>query len=396
MHHPNTWPSPLWLIRFNGPIEKGIGTVHEVNQQDHASVTSHSRAPMRIGYSYWGFLTTGVLNTPDGSRANRRSVIDALEQAGHQVVLLQSNRDLVEAGVDQTGRYRFDEGLPELDGIVYEWRWPLPGRNTTTCGTGGHTCDLHRQQQLLEHYTYGRDLPTIVWDLDRRLPSDDGLRGRANVRVAEYALLPTPGAVTVACPVPDELLDSCDPSALAGSARDLELLYVGNQYGRDDAFDRLFAPTAAELRHRVAGTWTDIAAWPQVQFTGRCRFDEVAGLHRRSLATLLLLPERYRAVGHQTCRLFEAVTQGCLPLTPADTVCAEQFTPPQLHVRDAADVIAKVRWVAGIAGTAEHEALIRGCLSLLEPYRTSTQVEVLLATLYDLADAGRPAPSRSY
>jgi len=169
-------------------------------------------------------------------------------------------------------------------------------------------------------------------------------------------------------------------------------VYVGNQYGRDDAFDRLFAPAAAACRHRVAGKWTETSAWPHVRFSGRCGFDGVAGLHRRALATLLLLPERYRTVGHQTCRLFEAVTQGCLPLTPADTVGADRFTPASLHVRDADEVIAKLRWIAAIQGTSEHAELIGECLRMLDPYRVSAQIPVLLNALHDIAG---PVPSRS-
>ena len=350
---------------------------------------------MRIGYSFWGFLTDGVLDTPDGGRSYRRSVIDAVQEAGHQVVLVQANRDLIEAGTDLTSVYRFDDGLPVLDAIIYEWRWPLPGRNTIACGTPGHTCDLHRQQQLLDFYTHTLGLPSIVWDQDRRLAADDSLRAQPNVRVAEYALKPDPGAVTVTCPVPDELLDSADPHLLARESRDLYLVYVGNQYGRDDAFDRYFAPAAVQVPHRVAGKWVNVGAWPQVQFTGRCRFDEVASIHRRALATVLLLPERYGVVGHQTSRLFESVVNGCLPLTPADTVGAEKFTPPSLHVRDADEVVDRIRWIARIAGTDEHAALIRECLDLLNPYRTSRQAAALIATLHGLAGAARPVPSRS-
>lgn len=348
----------------------------------------------RIGYSCWGFLTSGVLDTPDGSRSYRRSVIDALQAGGHQVVLMQANRDLTEAGVDLTDRYRFDDGLPELDAIIYEWRWPLPGRNTTVCGTAGHTCDLHRQQQLLDHYTHAIGLPSIIWDKDRWLPADDLLRRLANVRVAEYALRPSLGAVTVACSVPDELLDAADPSRLARQSRDLPLVYVGNQYGRDDAFGHYFAPAAAHMAHRVAGKWTNVDAWPHVRFTGRCRFDEVADIHGRALATVLLLPERYRTVGHQTQRLFEAVTAGCLPLIPTDTMDADRFAPVNLHVSDADEVVNRVRWIESIAGTDDHCALIRSCLDLLDPYRTSRQAAALITTLHGLAGTRRPVPAR--
>lgn len=346
---------------------------------------------MRIGYSMWGFLTAGVLDTPDGSRAYRRPLIDAVHAAGHQVVLLQINRDLAEAGVDLRASYRFDAGLPELDAMIFEWRWPLLGRNTTECGSQGHTCDLHRQQELIEHYTFSRESPTIVWDLDRQLPDDDSLRRHPAVKVAEYALLPNPGALTVTCPIPDHTLDDADPVALARRTRPVDLVYVGNQYDRDDAFTAFFAPAAAHLTHRVAGKWPRTDAWPHVTFTGRAAFEDVAEIHTAALATVLLLPERYRAVGHQTSRLFEAVTQGCLPLTPADTACADAFTPDVLHVQDGADVLAKVRWLRRLAGSREHQALIAACLTRLEPYRLSRQAGVLLDALHQLA---APEPLR--
>ncbi|GAB1641491.1 hypothetical protein [Krasilnikovia sp. MM14-A1259] len=127
---------------------------------------------MRLGYSCWGCLGPGVVETPDGLRAYRRPLIDGLTDAGHEVVLVQANRDLAEAGLDLRDRYTYG-GLPDLDALMLEWRWPLPGRNTTPCGTPGRTCDLHRQIGLLEHYTRACGTPTVIWDLDRQLPADD-------------------------------------------------------------------------------------------------------------------------------------------------------------------------------------------------------------------------------
>ena len=54
--------------------------------------------------------------------------------------------------------------------------------------------------------------------------------------------------------------------------RPLPLVYIGNQYDRDEAFSAFFAPAAARFQHRVAGKWTRTADWPHVNFTGRCPF----------------------------------------------------------------------------------------------------------------------------
>src|SRR5512139_2089863 len=145
---------------------------------------------------FWGFLDDGTIGTSDGGRGWRRALIDLLAGRGHRVVFLQMDRDLLETGVDFGAAYRWDVGRPELDALVLEWRWPVPGRNTSMCGRPGHDCDLHRQQALLADYT-DRGMPTIVWDPHRRLPASDPLRRHPHVVVCEPSATPTPGAVTL-------------------------------------------------------------------------------------------------------------------------------------------------------------------------------------------------------
>ncbi|MGH3678886.1 MAG: hypothetical protein ACRDT2_00945 [Natronosporangium sp.] len=335
---------------------------------------------MRIGYSFWGFLGGGVVDTPDGSRAYRRPFVDGLITAGHEVVFLQQNRDLDEAGLDLRGRYRWADAFPRLDAVIFEWRWPLPGRNTSGCGSAGHTCDLHRQEDLFAYYTRRRT-PTLIWDLDRRLAADDRRRGLPNVVVGELAIRTTPGAVSLFCPVPDALLDAADPAELAAMPRPVPLVYVGNQYDRDDAFERYFVPAAAAFPHRVAGKWKQTRAWPRVRFTGRCPFPVVERIHRSALATVLLLPRRYAAVGHMTSRWFEALLAGCLPLLPSDVHGADRYLPPALRVGDGEQVIENLIWLQRIAGSRAHVDLLATCLSHLEPFRCSAQVTTAVKVL---------------
>lgn len=338
---------------------------------------------LRIGYSCCGFLGDGVVDTPDGSRSYRRPLLDELQAAGHRVTLLQANRDLTEAGLDLRNYYDFSDAAPDLDVLMFEWRWPLPGRNTTACGSPGHTCDLHRQTELIERYTLA-GVPTVIWDLDRQLRADDPLRRLPNVRVCEFAVRPTPGATTMLCPVPDQLLDKADAYELARIHRPLPLVYIGNQYDRDDAFDRYFAKAATHLRHQVAGKWTRVDAWPHVNFTGRCAFSEVDAIHRRALATVMLLPHRYARAGHITQRLFEALLAGCLPLMPADVVDGENFVPRDLIVADSHDVVQRVEHLQRIAGTLEHAGQLWRALQYLHPMRLSRQAAVLQQVMSDL------------
>jgi len=331
---------------------------------------------MIIGYSCWGFLGPGITNTPDGGRSHRRTLVDGLRARGHQLVFLQANRDLTEAALDLTDHYRWHDGLPDLDLLLLEWRWPIPRRNTTGCGTPGHTCDLHRQQQLLDHYT-AAGLPTLLWDKDRRLPAHDPLRHARHVTVCEPALHPSPGAVSLLFPVSGAALDGVNPVALAAQPRDLPLVYVGNQYDRDDAFDRYFAPAAKRQRHVIAGKWPHTRRWPGLNFIDRIPFTDVETLYRRSVTTVTLLPDRYARAGHMTQRLFEAVLAGCLPLVPTSIRDAARFAPAELLVGDAAEVVAAVDRLTRIAGTTRHVELLAGCLERLEMFRVSRQLDVV-------------------
>ncbi|MBN6050757.1 hypothetical protein JYK22_02330 [Nonomuraea sp. RK-328] len=342
---------------------------------------------MRIGYSFWGFLGPGVTDTPDGGRSHRRVLVDALIAGGHDVVFLQPNRDLDEAGTDLTAVYTWDAGLPAVDALFLEWRWPIPGRNTTPCGATGHTCDLHRQQQLLDQYARRLATPTVLWDKDQQLPPGDPLRGLGHVTVCEPALHPSPGAVSLLFPVADDAIDQADPEVLAAEDRPLPLVYIGNQYDRDAAFTTYFAPAAAHVTHRVAGKWTDTARWPHVNFTGRIPFTEVTPTYRASVATVLLAPDRYARSGQFTQRLFEAVLAGCLPVAPASLRSADRVVPPELIVSDGSELMATLTRLTQITASTAHADLIAQCIERLDPFRISHQIQTITAVL-----TGVPTP----
>ncbi|MFF7777060.1 hypothetical protein ACFZCG_21855 [Streptomyces tanashiensis] len=336
---------------------------------------------MRIGYSFWGFLGNGITDTPDGGRSHRRPLVDALLARGHEIVFLQANRDLVEADEDLGGAYAFNGGEPDIDALFLEWRWAITGRNTTPCGSEGHTCDLHRQAELITHYTVRRRTPTVIWDKDRKLRPESLWRRAPQTVVCEAALEPTPGAHRLLFPVDDRLLAQADPVALAAQPRDIVLGYVGNQYDRDEHFDRYFAPAAARVDHVVGGKWTETGRWPHVRFLGRLPFEAAHGVYGRSLATVLMVPDRYAAVGQMTQRIFEAMLAGCLPLAPADILHADRFVPKELIVSSSSEVIERLTHLQRIAGTQQHANLIATCLDRLDLFRLSRQVDALEAVL---------------
>lgn len=345
---------------------------------------------MKIGYSFWGFLGPGITDTPDGGRSHRRPLVDRLLGRGHDIVFLQTDRDLIEAGDTLGHVYAFDTGFPDIDVLFLEWRWPIDGRNTTPCGAEGHTCDLHRQAELIKRYAAQRGTPMVIWDKDRRLPPDSLWRRAPRTAVCEAALDTTPGAHGLLFPVDDRLLEQANPSVLAKAPREVALTYVGNQYDRDEPFDRFFAPAAACFEHQVGGRWTRTGRWPYLTLLGRIPFDQVSRVYGGALATVLLLPERYAAVGQMTQRIFEAVLAGCLPLAPADIRHVDRFVPEELVVTSGDDVIDKLRRLREIAGSQQHAELIGSCLDRLDLFRLSRQADALEAVLDTVTKTAGP------
>ncbi len=144
----------------------------------------------------------------------------------------------------------------------------------------------------------------------------------------------------------------------------------------------------------MAGKWTRTSRWPHVNFTGRCAFTDVEPLHRDALATVLLLPDRYARSGQMTQRLFEAVLAGCLPITPARIAGAHRFTPAALHAADRHQVITLIERIHALAGTPAHADLLAACLTALDMFRLSRQLDTLHRILEHTPHAHTP-PARS-
>jgi hypothetical protein len=344
---------------------------------------------VKIGYSFWGFLGAGVVDTPDGGRSHRRIWVDALRADGHRLIFLQANRDLAEAREDFRHEYQWDAGLPDIDLLFLEWRWPIEGRNVgTPCGHPAHTCDLHRQHELVTGYTRRRRVPTVVWDKDQRLPTDDPIRRLPNVVVADPALSPRAGGHSLLFPVNRASVVHAQRMlpALVSQPRALDLVYIGNQYDRDERFDQYVGQPARVLNHAVYGKWTRTDRWPHVNFRGRIAFPDVALTYREALASPVLLPPRYETTGQVTQRLVESVLNGCLPIMPGSVRHAHRVVPETLVLGAGEDVVALVRRLRRERGSADHERLLGECLARLEPFHVDRQRSAFRAMVTEVLE----------
>lgn len=300
---------------------------------------------MRIGYLFRGFLGDvkmapdgSELSTPDGNATYSWSIEHECERRGHKLIPLGPNLDAPAAtrlGGDLfsafSGRKRLlsyermlvrgwtrlsDVRFPELDMVLIEWRWSIPGRNTPEDrGKPNFQSDLDRQVEVLRHYL-DLGVPVVVWDLDHKL-DEESLAFWHGVKVIETASRSLIGATRVEPPfVTADLLqhdiDERKPSHHLG--------YIGSRYERDETIDRWIGPIAPPRTHRVKfwGKWEPAEEvrrrWPGVTFAGRIGVRGFREAYSRVAAVPLLAKQSYYESGFITPRPWEAVLFGSVPI----------------------------------------------------------------------------------
>lgn len=306
---------------------------------------------MKIGYSFWGFLSDGIQDTPDGGRIHRLPFLRALIATGTQIVCLQADRDFDEAGcrLDIEGLTFQNVDFPELDALICEYRWEIPGRNSIeNVGGTGFTPDLERQNALLAYY--GNRVPIIVWDKDLKMAENDA----CPFIVAEAALQPRPGRKKLLFSFDDAIRQSSihKLTGYSSSRRTVDLVYIGNQYERDASFKRYYDGSGLLLGNRpqVYGNWTkyvdahaaNLQAFPHVQFHDRLPYSDLADVYETAFSTVLIAPERYYALGQITQRMFEALASLVIPFIPVEYQHVEEVALDAFRVNGPQDVVSRI------------------------------------------------------
>ena len=333
---------------------------------------------MRIGYSFWGFLGDykedakgNVLSTPDGNAAYGGYLIDAMQRAGHDVLLMQEDRDW--PAFQRHGRGDFGSfstsrrfraylgsvpshiGLPKLDVLFLEWRFPIPGRNTEADrGSPGYQRDLERQSELLGYYsTTGARI--IVWDMDYKLTPDDerrlasiGVRTILETSVSPKQVIIPRARVEPPCRAEDLLLW---PTANCDVGR--KLVYVGSRYERDDVIDEWIRPVSDRFPGQVHfyGNWERTledcqSRWPGVSFHGRISMKDFGDAYSTAVAVPLLAKKEYLEHGFITPRIWEAIIFGSIPVGLGSHKGIEQYLPSDLIARTPSELGSVVSMLA--------------------------------------------------
>ncbi len=337
---------------------------------------------MKIGYLFRGFLGDvkldadgNELSTPDGNATYSWSIEHECNRRGFKLIPLGPNLDAPAA--ERLGGELFmsfslnrrtnsytrllergwtklsDKVFPDLDLVLIEWRWPIPGRNTPDdVGKPGYQDDLERQRQVLLHYS-DKGTPIIVWDLDHKLTEEDrDMWGDAGVpfHVIETSVHPGKFRYRVEPPTvtADLLQHDIDPRMSSH-----HIGYIGSRYERDETIDHWIKPITPQNTHRAKfwGKWEpaeDVTTrWPGITFAGRIGVRGFYDAYSRVSVVPLLAKESYYKTGFITPRPWEAVLFGSIPVGLNGHLGIEQYV--SYVARDPEDLLLYAKNIRSIS-----------------------------------------------
>lgn len=336
---------------------------------------------MRIGYLFRGFLADvkldyngNELSTPDGNATYSWSIEHECHKRGYKLIPLGQNLDAPAAkllgaaafnsfsGDRRSAGYErmlksgwiklSDKKFPDLDLVLIEWRWPIPGRNTPYDRSNPlYQNDLERQREVISYYSE-LSVPIVIWDLDHKLTSSDvlSLSDITNFAIIETATKPMQWATRVEPPtlVTDLLQHPIDRRLSTH-----HIGYIGSRYERDETIDHWIKPITPANTHRAKfwGKWEPYdevrERWPGITFAGRIGVKDFRSAYSRVSAVPLLAKKSYYETGFITPRPWEAVLFGSIPVGLDGHLGIEQYTN---HVaKDSEDLLRIAREIRSIS-----------------------------------------------
>ncbi len=356
---------------------------------------------MKIGYSYWGYLgdvkfdlNGNLASTPDGNAFYSWSIINKLQEDGHEVFGIMPDRDRI--GFNKLGRNLFGSwcneqrnnayakiidiwsgsptqkdghyskecftkeiifevfklrGVDKLDVILHEWRMPIKGRNYSVKDETLYQPDLDIQYALIE-FCAEHNIKLIIFDLDYKINVEelrDFPNSGNNIYVFELGHKWQSFSQARHVEIPFDFRYIYEFPPIENYVNN-NLVYVGNRYERDWCIDK-YIPTEIK-RVMVYGNWLESNRnsqdkWPNINFGKRIQTSDMRMIYGHSKATILLAKKEYLKNSFMTARILEAVFYGCVPLFIEEY--GEETIKKYggklgkyLTVRDKADVIDKV------------------------------------------------------
>lgn len=334
---------------------------------------------MRIGYSYWGFLgdrkldaNGKELSAPDGNATYSWSLIWEMQRRGHTVLAMQEDRDYpawkmwgtlnfeafsqmkrTEAYTALKHTFGSSEILPELDVLLVEWRFPIPGRNCEVTqdlhpqtgmpifsyNPAVHQPDFARQVELLRHYSE-KKTKIIIWDLDHKLTEENEKNWKIDA-IFETSVTPLKLHKERIRVEPPFIISDLMQHPTLPPDHTRKLVYIGSRYERDDVIDEWIQPASLRYRGEIEfhGKWDDEAKarWPHVKMEKRCTVVDFRRIYGTAGACPLLAKRSYLESGFITPRPWEALLFGTIPIGLSSMKGIEQYVT--FIAQDSLDMI---------------------------------------------------------
>jgi hypothetical protein len=310
---------------------------------------------MRVGYSFWGYLTPFENNnfvlTPDGERGNRVDFVDEMLLRGHEVIRLQAQRDEMPY---KNVLLQSDpkENFPDVDIAYFEWRWPTWKNDPRIGGSLANEPDYQRQMACLRHY-HGIGTPIIIHDGDLKMTPEDELEF-PNAIIADACVNPKSQTKRrYSLPWCNYLKRRSQPVDYS-----YNYTYVGNNYERDAQFSKYYSKPSESLRSvgiqtTVYGNWLDrsperrdpstlLLENPYISFGGRLAYNQIFDAMNRSIAVTHITKDEYTPYGNITGRFMEAIMSGVVALIPKEYFHAQVVGLKDFVVNSHDDVREKV------------------------------------------------------
>lgn len=312
---------------------------------------------LNIGYGTNGGITDHKINA-DGTDAIVRdatsfylwSILGEFQKRGHRTYRLLNDTCDKYAVIKYSSNafnyakeYRMDifnkwyqlntsniETIKNLDLVIWEWRWPIPGRNTLADkGKPGYTTDYEEQCKYFDLFLK-YNIPVMVFDQDYKL-TDEDLRKYPNIiKVLDYGtkwetINPVIG-LSIDLNFDFDYIDLHPVEESEGYA-----LYVGNRYERDWCIDK-YLPDGTH----VYGNWLDHnydsnERWPNFKFCPRIQPYNFHQAYKNSACVPLLAKDSYCKAGFMTARLLETIFYGSIPLFIKEFTRNDRFCPEELR-----------------------------------------------------------------
>jgi len=330
---------------------------------------------MNIGYFFNGFLGDKLSeksqDSPDGNAWYSSSIIYELLKKGHDVFLFQDKdseeynnfSDKIFSSFEKEKRHKaYNESIklnndintwPNLDLILLEWRFPIPGRNTINdIDNPGFSPDLLIQNSIFEKY----NCPIIIFDLDYKITIEDEekLKNRKICIFETASKIKKTPIKRYSVEIPFWLSDTKIIQNKEIS-KYKDLVYIGSRYERDEIIKEFLVPYSNKELFKVwfYGNWRKYPdkydqlyidlKWRDIQYhdrVGHSRFEEI---YSDSLCCPLLAKDEYFNNGFMTARILECLYFGSIPIGFKNHFGIEKYLPQDLIAKDFADFYEKVQ-----------------------------------------------------